>query len=820
MKRWGRTQTMLMLLMAAVFLGAFLTISTFTNRLLTTKQSTILMLERDRITEELELQFSTHAEALRTVADLVRNQPENDALIYAMMADMNQRNESVYTVYFGRPDNTMINVSGFVPPPDFDLTQRPWYIAALESDCVVTTHAFLNATEDRMIVTLTYAVYDGETLLGVMAADIDLFTMQTLIAEKTVGDAGYAFLIDRQEHLIAHPNIDLNALSLIPASSMIDVSNMPFSDVKMMSIFEGEGEGAVTTQSVFCGQFTLGVVMPASEFYATRQLIFMMSMAALLIVTTLGIGLALFQHHRVLKPVQALLTDIGHINLATRLQYRLPIKPEEQFKELRVALNAVLETTENHYLHKMQAERSLLLEGQRLKLMMDASEDILFQINRRKQYTRLSGKKLAIFGHPPEYYIGKSILEVFGDVALDRDCIYDQVLNGETKTYDWHTTVSGQTVYFSTILSPIRNEDGHIVGAAGVARDVTIEKERHQEVERLSYQDFLTGVYNRRYFSQTLSDYNTESKMPLGVFMIDVNGLKIFNDVYGHETGDLLLKKIAKTLKNHLPRHHVLARIGGDEFAAVIPNTDAKSMQALQENMFDQINQTQLKGIPLSVSIGYDIKAHSDTAIGAILKTAENRMYRHKLLEGKKARHQMINIMFEQLLEAFPHEREHAKAVSRFAVAMGQALDFNNDRLKTLETAALYHDIGKIALRRELLDKTGRLTKEDRERLKQHTETGYLLLRAADAYAAYAETALFHHEHYDGSGYPQGIKGKDIPLFSRIVCIAEAYDAMTRKTPYRPKPMSPDVALAELHKQSGKQFDPDLIEVFSKQVTI
>ncbi len=820
MKRWGRTQTMLMLLMAAVFLGAFLTISTFTNRLLPTKQSTILMLERDRITEELELQFSTYAEALRTVADLVRNQPENDTLFYTMMADMNQRNESVYTVYFGRPDNTMINVSGFVPPPDFDLTQRPWYIAALEADCVVTTHAFLNATEDRMIVTLTYAVYDEETLLGVIAADIDLFTMQTLIAEKTVGDAGYAFLIDRQEHLIAHPNIDLNALSLIPASSMIDVTNMPFSDVKMMSIFEGEGEGAVTTQSVFCGQFTLGVVMPASEFNATRQLMFMMSMAALLIVTTLGIGLALFQHHRVLKPVQALLTDIGHINLATRLQYRLPVKPEEQFKDLRVALNAVLETTENHYLHKMQAERSLLLEGQKLKLMLDASEDILFQINRRKQYTRLSGKKLAIFDHPPEYYIGKSILEVFGDRALDRDRIYDQVLEGETKTYDWHTTVAGQTVYFSTILSPIRNEEGRIVGAAGIARDVTIEKERHQEIERLSYQDFLTGVQNRRYFSKTLSDYNTASKMPLGIFMIDVNGLKIFNDVYGHETGDLLLKTIAKTLKNHLPRHHVLARIGGDEFAAVIPNTDAKSMQALQENMFDQINQTQLKGIPLSVSIGYDIKAHSDTAVGAILKTAENRMYRHKLLEGKKARHQMINIMFEQLLEAFPHEREHAKAVSRFAVAMGQALDFNNDRLKTLETAALYHDIGKIALRRELLDKTDRLTKEDRERLKQHTETGYLLLRAADAYASYAETALFHHEHYDGSGYPQGIKGKDIPLFSRIVCIAEAYDAMTRKTPYRPKPMSPEVALAELHKQSGKQFDPDLIEVFSKQVTL
>ena len=818
MKRWGRTQTILMLSLVALFLGAFLMISGFTNRLLTTKQSTILILEKDTITAELENQLNIYAEALVVSGDLVRNRPEDEALIYDMMADMNARIDSVYSVYFGRPDNTMINVSDFVPGPDFDLTKRPWYIAALETEGVVATHAFLNATKDRMIVTLAYAVYDEETLLGVIAADIDLHTIRMLIGSKTVGEAGYAFLIDRQQHLLAHPDIDLNGLDLIQAETLFDGSILPFSEVRMMTFGTDAYEGAVTTQAIFCGQFILGVVMPASEYNATQQLFLMLSLSGLLLVTTLGIGLSLFQHHRVFRPVQALLTDISKINLTTRLQYRLPIKPDEQFKALRQALNTVLETTENHYLHKMQAERALLLEGQKLKVMMDASEDILFQINRRKQFTWLSGQKLTLFGYAPEHYIGKSILEIFGDVAIERDRIYDQVLEGETKTYDWHTTAAGETVYFSTILSPIQNEAGDIIGAAGVARDVTEQRRRHEEVEQLSYQDFLTGVHNRRFFSQTLSDYNIESKLPLGVFMMDVNGLKIFNDVFGHETGDRLLKTVAETLKRHLPSHHVLARIGGDEFAAVIPNIDRKPMQALQEKMTQAITETKIKGIPLSVSIGYDVKHCMDTAIGAVLKTAENSMYRHKLQEGKQARHHMISIMFEQLLETHPHERAHAKAVSRIAVAIGKALDFNTERLKTLETAALYHDIGKISLRRELLDKTDRLTEEDRERLKQHTEAGYLLLRAADEYATYAETALFHHEHYDGSGYPQGMAGKDIPLFSRIVCVAETYDAMTRKTPYRPQPMSPEMALAELHKQSGKQFDPELIHLFSKYV--
>ncbi|TVP95302.1 MAG: diguanylate cyclase [Acholeplasmatales bacterium] len=818
MKRWASTQFILIALTVMIFLGTFFSVSWFTNHLLTTKQAEVLVLERDGIAEETERHFDVFAGALLNLSDAVRHRPDDEALLFALMADVNHRLDAVYTVYFGRPDNTMINVSGFEPPAGFDLRERPWYTAALNADKPVATHAFLNATEDRIVVTVAYAVHDEDTLLGVMAMDIDLMAIQTLIGSKTVGEGGYAFLIDSAQHLLAHPLLDPTERVIVDVETALGpFSFEPESTVKMMTFLGVDGEGAVTTKAIFCGQFTLGVFMPASEYHATRQLYLIMSLATVLLISALITALALFQHRRVIRPVRTLVADIAQINLATRLQYRLPVASKDAFKALRQALNAVLETTEHHYLHKTQAERALLLEGQKIKAMMDASEDIMFQINRLKQYTWISGRKLAIFGRDPEYYIGKNVLEVFGDAAIERDRLYDQVLKGETKTFEWHASVNEERHSFSTIMSPIRNERGEIIGAVGIARDVTKQIQRHQEVERLSYQDFLTGVYNRRYFAQAMSDHDTASNMPLGLFMIDVNGLKIFNDVYGHETGDDLLKIIAATLKHHLPSPHVLARIGGDEFAALLPNTDALTMQALQAQITENIANTQLKGIPLSVSVGYDIKHVPDTSVGVVLKTAENGMYRHKLSEGKQARHRMINIMYKQLFEAHPHEQEHAQSVSELSVAIGTALDFNKERLKALELAALYHDIGKISLQRDLLDKAGNLTDEEREQLKQHTEAGYLLLRAADAYAAYAETALFHHEHYDGSGYPQGLAGKSIPLFSRIVGLAEAYDAMTRQTPYRaPRPAK--TALAEIRNMSGKQFDPDLVSVFIKHV--
>ena len=375
----------------------------------------------------------------------------------------------------------------------------------------------------------------------------------------------------------------------------------------------------------------------------------------------------------------------------------------------------------------------------------------------------------------------------------------------------------GTERFIEDCASPIKNAQRAVIGAVLVFRDVTEKKQRQREIEYLSNHDYLTGLYNRRHYVEAFDALNRLEMFPLGIMMLDVNGLKIINDAYGHDVGDVALKAVAALLCEIFRPEDVVARIGGDEFAVLIPRISETDLHAFKVAIRDRSAAKIVMNVPLSLAVGYELKTAVGKTLDEMLKAAENHMYRHKLSEGVGVRNRAIKAILSTLADKYEGEKRHSERVSGYCVGIGTALGLTQDELKELAMAGLYHDIGKISIPDNILNKPGTLTPEEYDTIKTHTEIGYQILRAADEYSDLAIHALHHHERWDGTGYPSGLAGTAIPLYSRIIGVADAYEAMTSDRPYRNR-MSEAKAIRELRQGAGTQFDPDLADLFIRTV--
>lgn len=340
---------------------------------------------------------------------------------------------------------------------------------------------------------------------------------------------------------------------------------------------------------------------------------------------------------------------------------------------------------------------------------------------------------------------------------------------------------------------------------------LTIEKE--EEIRYLSFHDKLTGLYNRAYFEEELKKSDNKRQLPISVIMGDINGLKMTNDIFGHEAGDNLLKSAARALKNSCRPEDVIARYGGDEFAIILPGVSYKKALKICERISNTCHNTCNKIIPTSISLGCAAKETKNKILGEVLKQAEAVMYEQKMLEGRSVRSSIISALEVSLHEKDIETREHVTRMVDTATKAGKALGLSPDKISDLNLLARLHDIGKITIDDKILNKNGRLTAEEFEMVKKHSEAGYRIALSSLVLSNIAEDILHHHERWDGAGYPEGLKGEEIPLLSRIVSIADAYDAMTNDRPYR-KAMDKTEALAELRRERGQQFDPALVPIF------
>lgn len=335
-----------------------------------------------------------------------------------------------------------------------------------------------------------------------------------------------------------------------------------------------------------------------------------------------------------------------------------------------------------------------------------------------------------------------------------------------------------------------------------------------ERLQYIGFHDSLTGLYNRTYFEEEIRRLDKSAHPGMAIVVFDLDGLKLINDSFGHEHGDQMLKQAAAILQRCFQQGDIVARIGGDEFAAIMTDTTRADIERACNRVKEEIGNynREEEGIPLSISIGYAL-AERPGAMRELYKEADNNMYREKLHRSQSIRSTIVRTVMK-LLEVRDHITEgHADRLQDIVAGLGRALRLPEGKIADLRLLAQFHDIGKVGIPDCILLKPGPLNPEERVEMQRHCEIGQRIALSSPALSPIADGILKHQEWWDGSGYPLGLAGEKIPLECRILAIADAYDAMTSDRPYR-KAMSKEAAIGELIRYAGTQFDPVLVEKF------
>lgn len=402
----------------------------------------------------------------------------------------------------------------------------------------------------------------------------------------------------------------------------------------------------------------------------------------------------------------------------------------------------------------------------------------------------------------------------------DRSKVIDNFLNrlnGKLffrKTYEYTMIRKDGSKFPALVWANPIIEEGHTVGLRSIYLDITEQKQTQQYLEYAKHHDALTGLYTRQFLEDKLSELENEDT-PAGIIIADIDGLKIVNDTFGHEEGDSLLKKTAEAIKSCLYNKDIAARTGGDEFTVLLLNTNETFVKTLCNKIKKAASDSNLDkdiSFPFSLSTGWAI-AYDEKNINEVFKQADDNMYRGKLHKKQSTKSTIVKTLMKALEAKDPLTKDHAEHIHTLIRKMGIALNLSERTVDDLCLFAQFHDIGKIGVSDKILLKPGPLTTREKITMQRHCEIGHRIAISSPELAPIADWILKHHEWWDGSGYPLGIKEKQIPFECRLLAIIDAYDAMISLRLYR-KTISHEEAVKELRRCAGTQFDPKLVEAF------
>ena len=423
-------------------------------------------------------------------------------------------------------------------------------------------------------------------------------------------------------------------------------------------------------------------------------------------------------------------------------------------------------------------------------------KDILIDINNKAE---------KILGKSGEELIGKDFYSLLTDLTNKEN---DFDITGEIDI-----TKNGIKSTFEITATEIYNYYRKVVGKSIIFHDISERKKSEDNIKYLSFHDHLVLLYNRRFFEEELARLDTKRQLPISIIMGDLNGLKLINDVFGHNEGDNLLVRTAEILKKVCRSDDILARWGGDEFVILLPKTSAQDSEEIVVRIIKECKKTSSQKIPVSLSLGAATKEAAAQSIQLIAIDAENNMYKNKLAQKESISSSIIFALDQALYEKSNETKEHTDRIHDLAIKLGKSVNLHVSQLDEISLLASLHDIGKVAIPEKILMKKGAITEKEWAVIKRHPEIGFNIANASPQIAHIAKPILSCHENFDGSGYPLGLAGESIPLISRIILITDAYDVMTTGRAYK-EPMSKNDAVMELKRCAGTQFDPVLVDKF------
>ena len=382
-----------------------------------------------------------------------------------------------------------------------------------------------------------------------------------------------------------------------------------------------------------------------------------------------------------------------------------------------------------------------------------------------------------------------------------------------------HRLKNGQTRIVDVYSSLIEYDDKKVLFA--IIFDVTQKEEIAKQNEYMAYHDYLTGLYNRRYFEEEFERRTERGDFPVGLLIGDVDGFKVFNDTYGHAEGDKTLKKIAASLRTLVENDDALARIGGDEFAVIVSGKDMPGMLKYIDELnrrYDTAADAFSKDELTTISWGCALQKEQGDTLDSLEKEAEAFMYNRKFYSHRSLKSKTVDTIMQTLFTKSEREKNHSERVGLLCESIARHMHLSNEDVNKIRVAGFLHDIGKIGIDEAILNKAGRLNASEWEIMKLHSVKSAGILDKTQEYQEISEIVLSHHERYDGQGYPGKLQGEAIPPEARIIAVADTYDAITNDRPYR-KPLGKSAAIEEMKRSAGTQLDPKIVSVLIDMLT-
>ena len=372
-----------------------------------------------------------------------------------------------------------------------------------------------------------------------------------------------------------------------------------------------------------------------------------------------------------------------------------------------------------------------------------------------------------------------------------------------------------------------------------------IEKTARERIIELAEKDGLTDLINHRTFHDILEKcvFISNEQRPVSLVMMDLDHFKIYNDSYGHQKGDEVLKGVADILKSTVNSEGIAARYGGEEFALILPGHDLKSAKKIAEKVKETVEQADFYGAKKmpngKITLSQGIAAHptSSKTKEDLIQAADDALYKAKFVskekisvyqsifdvvdtdldENEKGFVASVKVLLRVLNAKDRYTLGHSERVMELALKAAKEMKLSSIQIRNLKWAALFHDIGKIEIPREVLNKQGKLTKKEWEMMMMHPLGGADIGCANHYFHEVANIIKFHHENFDGTGYPSRIKDFNIPIEARILRVVDSYDAMVTKRSYKSE-MSTQQALAEINNGTGSMYDKDIVDVMCRVI--
>jgi diguanylate cyclase (GGDEF)-like protein/PAS domain S-box-containing protein len=436
---------------------------------------------------------------------------------------------------------------------------------------------------------------------------------------------------------------------------------------------------------------------------------------------------------------------------------------------------------------------------------------------------------------------------------------------------------NGKYIWMRDEIKLVTDKEGNPLELIGYWVNITQRKQIEQKLKKINKQllrsnlklkqlalrDSHTGLYNHRYLSEVIESEFYRSKrykQPLSVVMLDIDYFKSINDVYGHQFGDLVLKQFARLIKKVVRRYDIVIRYGGEEFIIISSGINRSAALALSERLLDAINlynfgnKYHLVKLKLSLAVaaypddkvtkGMDLIELADQILNKVKEEGGNRVYSSMDIKKKKTSlssnaTSITNVRLlrekidkltkrsnQSLIEAvFAFARtiklkdrytgEHVERIVSYATEIARGLDLSKNEVELIRQASILHDLGKVGISDNILLKGSKLTRAEFMQIKKHPQIGVDIIRPIHFLHNIIPLILYHHERWDGKGYPEGLKQEEIPIGARVVAIADVYQALISDRPYR-QAYTKGKAREMIKQGSGRQFDPRITSLFLK----